>query len=280
MPSTVGVLRQPLPTSCFVVLLGPLSESPESIWIAADTIDPGPPPPQVVPAVHAGHLPRRTGWLHPPAPRRHRAPRSAEHRHSAGSRSPSRKAVAHVVRHADEPGPLGCAPLTKASVRPNWSPASRRARHACAVLGVAGLGIEVRDGEHLDHALVGGGPVLGRDTDRESGGDVAEAGAAKASWSPKRSPGSAAPPTPAVSWVRFTPGVMVTLLELNSCTAPALLSLPTSSPGMPTASRAAPPTRTVSRLRPNWSPARPCPGRPASPGGSPATRGTPRHRRP
>ena len=53
------------------------------------------------------------------------------------------------------------------------------------------------------------------------------------------------------------------LLELKNWTDPALLSEPTSSPGTPTASRLVPPTRTVSRLRPNRSPASAAPGTPA-----------------
>ena len=149
-----------------------LSESPESIWIAADTIDPGPPqvvPPCTLATVPPNRLAPPIGT--PPAP-------GAQERGAPPPRGITftmPEALRHVVRDADEPGPLGRA--ADEGQRPaELVTGLRRARHACAVLGVAGLGIEVRDREHLDHALVGGGPVLGRDTHRESGGHIAEAG--------------------------------------------------------------------------------------------------------
>jgi hypothetical protein len=59
--------------------------------------------------------------------------------------------------------------------------------------------------------------------------------------------------------------VIVDSLLLNSCTDPALLWAPTSSPGTPTASCVVPLeiTLTESRLRPNRSPASAEPGTPA-----------------
>ena len=145
-------------------------------------------------------------------------------------------AAVDVVRNPDDQRPLRTPrPRTPASCR-----TCRRLDapgHAGTVLGDLVSAPRLFTGNTWTWPWSGGRPVLRRDAHGQPGGACPPPWSSKGQPVPEQVTRFGAAGHPGVSWVRLGPGVSVVPLELNSCTAPALPSEPTSSPGTPTASR-------------------------------------------
>ena len=159
-------------------------------------------------------------------------------------------------RHADDQGALGL-PADEAQRGSEAITRVDAAGYSGAVLAPGRLRIEVGHGEHLNEPAVGAAP-FSRCAHGQPRSRVAQPRRANTSRSPNRSPDSATPVTPVVFWLSPTPGVRLDPFPLNSCTDPASVAEPMSSPGTPTARRLVSPTwtrrwsgRTGHRLRPH-----------------------------